>query len=72
MNGPTATCELRKLGFTGIILGVTGNVMHADVEFYKKKGADAILSKPLSFAVLTKTLVDFHCQSLGDNVLSNN
>jgi CheY-like chemotaxis protein len=71
MNGPTATCELRKLGFKRPIIGVTGNVMHSDVEFYKKKGADAVLAKPLSFELLSKTLLELHCLTLGNNILAS-
>jgi CheY-like chemotaxis protein len=69
MNGPTATCELRKLGFDSPIIGVTGNVMHSDVEYYKKKGADLVLAKPLNFDLLLQTLSDFKCTSLGDHSL---
>jgi CheY-like chemotaxis protein len=69
MNGPTATFELRKLGFHFPIIGVTGNVLHSDVMFYKDKGADAVLAKPLSFDLLVQTLSSFHCKSLGETLL---
>jgi CheY-like chemotaxis protein len=47
MNGPTATARLRALGCTAPIIGITGNVLPADVEFFLQSGADAVLPKPL-------------------------
>ena len=34
-------------GYKGIILGVTGNVLEEDVEYFKEQGADEVLSKPV-------------------------
>ena len=47
MNGPTATARLRELGYQGLVVGVTGNVLPADVALFKEHGADAVLCKPL-------------------------
>uniref|UniRef100_A0A7S3M3C7 Response regulatory domain-containing protein n=1 Tax=Spumella elongata TaxID=89044 RepID=A0A7S3M3C7_9STRA len=52
MNGPTATAKLRELGFTLPIVGVTGNVLPADMEHFMAQGADAVLPKPLQLAAL--------------------
>ena len=52
MNGPTAAHLLREYGCKALIVGISGNVLPADVEFYKNMGADAVLSKPLKFAEL--------------------
>jgi CheY-like chemotaxis protein len=52
MNGPTATAQLRELGCTVPIFGVTGNVLPADVQYFLDSGANAVLPKPLKFAQL--------------------
>ena len=55
MNGPTATARLRELGCWCAIIGVTGNVLPADVTFFKRHGADEVLGKPLEFDLLRRT-----------------
>ena len=52
MNGPTATKKLREMGCACPIVGVTGNVLAADVEYFMSQGADAVLAKPLQMAAL--------------------
>jgi signal transduction histidine kinase len=52
IRGPEATRTIRKLGFDGIILGVTGNVLSDDIEFFRDHGADDVLPKPISLASL--------------------
>merc|ERR1712226_261277 len=52
MNGPDATYEIRKLGFTGNIFGVTGNLLGDDVDYFLDKGANQVLGKPISMAIL--------------------
>jgi len=47
MDGPRATKAIRELGFVGLILGVTGNVLQEDVETFKQHGADDVFFKPL-------------------------
>lgn len=54
--GPEATTKIRDLGYNGIILGVTGNVMPQDVRLFLEAGADVILGKPLDIVELGKTL----------------
>ena len=46
MDGPTATRELRALGYRGMIIGVTGNALPADVDIFLKAGATCVLTKP--------------------------
>ena len=46
MDGPTATAEIRKAGFTGVVFGITGNVLEADVDFFTSHGANYVLTKP--------------------------
>jgi len=52
LKGPDATKAIRQLGFTNTIVGVTGNLLSEDVEFFKSHGADDILGKPVSLAKL--------------------
>ena len=46
MDGPTATSEIRKAGYTGFVFGLTGNVLLSDIEFFKAHGANYVLTKP--------------------------
>lgn len=48
MHGPEATVELRKAGYKGAVIGVTGNVLQDDVDHFIRSGADAVLAKPLN------------------------
>ena len=50
LKGPDATKIIREMGYPGIIIGVTGNVLSEDVEFFKDHGADEVLPKPISMA----------------------
>ena len=46
MDGPTATRELRALGYKGMIIGVTGSALPADMEIFLSAGATSVLTKP--------------------------
>lgn len=54
LNGPDATRQIRALGFTGNIIGVTGNVLSEDVEHFKESGANEVLAKPISLDLVKK------------------
>jgi CheY-like chemotaxis protein len=47
MDGPTATRELRRLGYEGLIVGVTGNALPTDIDHFLAHGASKVLLKPL-------------------------
>lgn len=51
-SGPDATQEIRDLGFQALTIGVTGNVLAEDVNFFLSKGANRVLPKPVSMDVL--------------------
>jgi CheY-like chemotaxis protein len=55
MNGPEAVKAIRKLGYSGMILGVSG-VMDDDVHYFIESGANLVLCKPISLAGLWKAL----------------
>jgi DNA-binding response OmpR family regulator len=45
------------MGFSGPILGITGNVMPEDVQLFLEMGADEVLMKPLHMEDFHKALV---------------
>ena len=55
MIGPDATSAIRKLGYTGKILGVSG-AMDDDVHHFIESGADLVLCKPITLTALWKAL----------------
>lgn len=46
MDGNTAASEIRRRGYNGIILGVTGNAVAEDVRRFELAGADMVVIKP--------------------------
>ncbi len=46
MDGPTATKEIRALGYTIPIFGVTGNGVQSDLDHFRLCGANEVLLKP--------------------------
>jgi CheY-like chemotaxis protein len=42
----------RAMGYKATILGVTGNVLSEDVDYFMAHGADAVLPKPISLKLL--------------------
>ena len=56
MDGPTAISLIRASGYTGVILGLTGNVLAIDQDHMVKAGADGVLIKPLEISILWETL----------------
>jgi signal transduction histidine kinase/AmiR/NasT family two-component response regulator len=58
-NGPTATRALRELGCMCPIVGVTGNVLGADIDYFLEQGADAVLPKPLQPSALAEVWQGF-------------
>jgi CheY-like chemotaxis protein len=60
MNGPVATAKLRDLGYTMRIVGVTGNVLAADKNFFIAHGANSVLHKPLSIEQLNAEVLEIN------------
>ena len=56
MDGPTATREIRALGYSGIIIGVTGNALAEDVDLFLSSGANKVLPKPVQMEDLMDIL----------------
>ena len=47
MEGPEAAQRIRAMGYTGIIIALTGNALEEDVRVFLDKGANAVMTKPL-------------------------
>ena len=56
MDGPTAISAIRALGYRGVVLGLTGNVLTVDQVAMVKAGADDVLTKPLDSNALWAAL----------------
>ena len=56
MDGPTATKEIRSLGYTAPIFGVTGNFLDSDVRHFKDSGANLVLAKPFDMKIFEKAI----------------
>jgi CheY-like chemotaxis protein len=58
MKGPEACEEMRKMGCSSYIVGVTGNVMTEDVDHFRNSGADWVLAKPFRLEALEQLWVE--------------
>ncbi|KAJ1433368.1 CheY-like superfamily [Ochromonadaceae sp. CCMP2298] len=56
MNGPTATKTLRDMGCDLPIVGLTGNVLAEDLQFFMEHGLNFVLTKPLTAELLLETI----------------
>lgn len=52
MNGPEAACELRAAGCKSCLIGVTGNILPKDVEYFMQCGVAQVFGKPVSISDL--------------------
>jgi CheY-like chemotaxis protein len=59
MNGPESSRGIRELGCDSFIVGVTGNLMEEDVNYFKECGANAVLPKPLDFTELENLWAEY-------------
>ena len=58
MAGPEAISQIRKLGYKGTIVGLTGNVLSLDMKAMTDAGADKVLAKPVNQHDLEMLIVD--------------
>jgi len=47
VDGPTAAQHMRSIRFIGYIVGITGNALPSDTDFFMSQGADIVLTKPV-------------------------
>ena len=52
MSGCEAVRLLRSIGFTNLIIGVTGNVLNDDIKAFYDSGVDIVYRKPFKMADL--------------------
>lgn len=60
MTGPVATAVLRNLGYTMPVLGITGNVLSNDKEYFLNNGANKVLQKPITLSALEATIDEYN------------
>jgi CheY-like chemotaxis protein len=68
MNGPEACKHIRELGYNGIVIGLSGNVLDDDVADYLQHGANHFMSKPIDMIKLTSHLRNVYYMVTNNNV----
>jgi len=63
MDGPTCAKLMRQSGYTGLIIGVTGSAMAADLQTFVAHGADRVIVKPLNIYELDGILEGMYVQN---------
>ena len=59
MDGPSAAQELRRKGCDSFIIGVTGNLLLEDVEYFKHCGANGVVGKPVNLLDLQMMWIEY-------------
>jgi DNA-binding response OmpR family regulator len=59
MDGFVAVKEIRNLGYTGLIFGVTGSSSEDDHDIFVESGADEVLVKPLDLKKLHEAIMKY-------------
>jgi len=57
MDGLTATKAIRELGYSGLIVGVTGDTQKEDYAAFLSHGANSVISKPLNLHALDRIIL---------------
>ena len=57
MDGPTATKEIRSLGYTAPIFGVTGNTLDTDIDYFINSGVNRVLAKPFDISIFDSAIM---------------
>lgn len=58
MAGPEAIRQIRKLGYRGMIVGLTGNVLVHDMNVMLDAGAERVLAKPVNQHELEMLIIE--------------
>ena len=56
MDGPTAAKEIRQLGYSGLIIGITGNALQVDIDTFVSHGADKVITKHVDINALISVI----------------
>lgn len=59
MNGPTAASKMREMGSDTFIVGITGNLLPEDVNYFREHGANEVLPKPFNMSDLEELLMEY-------------
>ena len=59
MNGPTAAKKMREMGSDTFIVGITGNLLPEDVNYFRQQGANEVLPKPFNISDLEEILMEY-------------
>lgn len=71
MIGPVAAQEIRRNGSDVFIIGVTGNLMPEDVDYFRKCGSNAVLPKPFRMNELEEIIVEHHITAHSSSNINN-
>ena len=71
MDGPTATQAIRALGYSGPILGVTGNTLGSDVNHFIQCGANAVLPKPFDLSLFKVLMKNHEARTLREQLVDS-
>lgn len=69
LSGPEAAKQMRDLGSDVFIVGVTGNLLPDDVDFFKRCGANSVLPKPFKLEALEQLWVEYGIYDRGRGVV---
>ena len=69
-DGPTAAREIRSLGYTGIIIGITGCTTPAEKELFVSSGANCVLTKPVDLMELDRTIIGMLFNSMASSFVT--
>jgi CheY-like chemotaxis protein len=70
MGGIEATAKIRQLGYTSLIIGVTGDITEEDAEKFVMCGVNDVMLKPLLLPHVESILIGIICITVPSNLLT--
>ena len=58
MDGPDATKAIRAMGYTGPIIGCTGNTLDMDLQRFKESGGEYVIGKPFELDLFHQFMLE--------------
>jgi len=59
MSGPDAVSKLRGVGYSGLIIGVTGNALEEQIQEFIRHGVNDVVVKPVDIHKLMTIITEF-------------
>jgi CheY-like chemotaxis protein len=59
LDGPSATKQIRDMGYKAPIFGVTGNGLQSDIDHFKAQGANKVFVKPFDVDEFHRTMATY-------------